>query len=405
MHRAVSTLFGGTPGRIRLYGGGCALLCLAFGLYSGLAAWSSGQAMQRAQSDTRQVVRADALAANLLLADATATNTYLQVGTEEGSRAAYDDAIVEATRLVAESAAAQPGDAEALAVLNSEIEDYSELAEHARAANRQGLVVGQRYQQQASGELRDQALPVIAAIREANLARVGVSDRLGETDWPLVQLAGQALAGLLTAALLATFWRWLARRTRRRVNPGLALAAGLLTVGLLFALAVQAAGALRMRDFREGLLAETTNLSQARTALYDARANESLTLIARGSGQGPEEAWRRAVAQADELLTGRPAEQAALAAYAAQHRRVRELDDVQGDWAGAVALAVDPHSSRFAPVDLAVSQAAQDAAGRASDALDSRGLLLTVQGLLPVIGLAAAAALVRGLAPRIEEYL
>ena len=398
--------FTGTPGRMRLYAGVCAVACVLFGLFSAMAASSSAGAVQRAQADTEQVVRADTLSADLLRADATATNSYLRGGAQNAQdRKAYDDALADATRLVAEAAAAQPQDAQALAALNATIEDYSELAEHARAANQQGLVVGQRYQQLASEKLRAESMPLIAAVRDANTARLGAEGGGGEIGWPVRQLFQQLLLGVAVAAALAWLWWWLAGRTRRKVNVGVAAGVALVVFGLLLAVLAQAVTASRMATFRDGALRDATGLSQARTAIYDARANESLTLIARRSGNDSERAWNSATTSAGSLLgLHDPRSGPLLDDYVAAHRRMRELDDQQGDWAGAVETAVDPQRSRFAPLEQAVTESAQQAAQDANDALRSRVLLLITTWLLPLLGLAAAVLVVRGVAPRIEEY-
>ena len=85
---------------------------------------------------------------------------------------------------------------------------------------------------------------------------------------------------------------WLARRTRRYVNVPLA-----------------AGGPDRARDpgrrrgrarggqaevdtTRDGVYAATLSTAQARIAGFDAKSNESLTLIARGSGGAFEKAWQ-----------------------------------------------------------------------------------------------------------------
>lgn len=404
--RFARELFAGTPGRIRLYAGICAAACGLFGLASGLAAWSSASAVQRAQAHTEQVVRADALAANLLRADATATNSFLRGGAQQArDRQTYDDATASAARLVAGAAAAQPLDAEALAALNTTIQDFAELAEHARAANQQGLVVGQRYQQEASSGLRSQSLPLVTAVREANTARLGIGDGIGEIGWPLLLLVLQLLLGGALVAALTWLWRWLARRTRRRVNVGVAAAGVLALVGLVLALVAQGGTTSRMSGFRDGALRDATGLSLARTSIYDARANESLTLIARGSGQDSERAWATATGTAGELLARHdPHSLPLLAEYMERHRQMRALDDERGDWAAAVDLAVDPQESGFAPLDEAVTASAQQAATDANEALRSRVLLLTTAWLLPLLGLAAAVLVVRGVAPRVEEY-
>lgn len=396
-------MFLGTPGRLRVLGLLAAIVSLACGVLSGLAAASSAGALARAQADTEQVVRAQSITSNLLRADATATNAYLVGGTEPPTqRRVYDTAIADAAADITGAAAAQPADAKAMQRLAQQLQTYSALVEHARADNRQGLPIGQRYQQIASTGLRADALPLASAVIEANRARLG-GDGRGELGWPRYQAGVQAaLLVLGVGALLALSW-WLARRSHRRFNPPIVAAGGLLLAGSLLGVAAQTATLMRVDAFERGALARTMALAQARTELYDARANESLALIARGSGQGYENAWSAAATDVEQALRGLDVDTGPLQAYRANQDTIRSLEK-SGNWEGAVARSIDPQASGFAAVEQQLTRLTEQESARATADLGSRWPLVTLQWALPVVGVLAALGTIRGIEQRLAEY-
>ncbi len=400
----ISAVLAGTPGRMRLYGTIAAVLCVLSGVLGGVAAASSAGSLGRAQADTEQVVRAQSIAANLLRADAASANAFLVGGSEPASqRATFDTSMAAAAQTIAQAAAAQPADAQALARLNESMQNYSELVEHARADNRQGLTLGQTYQQSASVELRTNALPLAQAVVEANRQRLG-SGFGGELGWPRWQ-AGLAVLGLLVG--LVTIGRlsvWLARRTHRRFNVAITIGFVVLAVVGLVGLAAQVVTITRMNSFSAGPLHRTTTSSDARTQVYDAQANESLALIARGSGQAYEANWRSATRDVRAALKSLGASPAALNAYTDSHAKIVDLDTKQGDWNGAVAVAIDTKASGFADLDKQLSALSEQDVARATDALRSRWLLQLLQVLVPISGVVAAWFVVRGVGERVAEY-
>ena len=124
----------GTPGRMRLFG---ALAAIVFGLAGAWNLWSSAQALGRAGATTDQVVRVQSIYADVLRADADASNAFLVGGLEDpAQRADYEAAIKRAATTITAAASAQPADGVALAALNSALQDYAALVERARAENR-----------------------------------------------------------------------------------------------------------------------------------------------------------------------------------------------------------------------------------------------------------------------------
>ena len=87
-------------------------------------------------------------------------------------------------------------------------------------------------------------------------------------------------------------------------------------------------------------LTPLTAAAQARIRGNDAKANESLTLISRGSGAAFEQSWKDSAAQVQSALTTVDVTDltSRWAAYAQVHTEIRTLDD-GGSWDKAVALA------------------------------------------------------------------
>ena len=149
---------------------------------------------------------------------------------------------------------------------------------------------------------------------------------------------------------------WLARRTRRYVNLPLAAAA----LVVLVTLVVGTVGLLAVKEgvdtTRDGVYAATLSTAQARIAGFDAKSNESLTLIARGSGGAFEKAWQASAAAVRSELTElaaepgvlRPEPPAVVRRTPTVHQQIRALDDA-GNWDGAVALATARGPARATP--------------------------------------------------------
>lgn len=368
------------------------------------------RALARANANAAQLVRVQNIQTLLVQADADVTNSFLVGGLEPvDQRQAYTDAVHTATALITQAATAQPADQAALADLSAAVTDYVGTIETARANNRQALPVGAQYLKNASAGLRADAVPVLTALISANEARVDVELR-NARNAALVTVA--ALVGML--ALVAAMV-WLARRTHRYVNGPMAVALAVLTVYLVVAGTAMASLSSTVVTARDGSFAQVRDLAEARIAAFDAKANESLTLVARGSGAAFEEAWQQQASVVDQRLasagyTGGAAGDVAgdWAAYVAVHQQIRALDD-GGDWDGAVALATgstqDGAAVAFAAFDTRAADALAGQTDQLRAALDrprSSTIPLAVVGAL--VGLVVAALSWRGLGRRIEEY-
>jgi len=402
----------GTPGRMRVVAALAVVVTLAFGLGAGQAFRSASGALERAGANAAQVVRVQDIRTNLVRADAAATNAFLVGGVEpKDQRAVYTQAITQAAQLVAQAARAQPADGTALAALNTDLVTYTSGVEQARANNRQSLPVGAQYLKDASNGLRAPggALSQLSQLVSANADRVQTEfDAVGRA------LLWLAVPGVLALVVLGGAMVWLARRTHRYVNLGLTGAAVVVLVGLVAGWLVLGGVSARVEQVRTGSYAAALATAQARIAAYDAKANESLTLIARGSGQAFEDAWKSASDQVTEdsrratELTG---SELPWAAYTKAHDAVHTLD-TNGDWDQAVAAATSrsgasptsPNTTfdAFAGASSTLLTTTAKEAHERLAAPDGWLVLAGAIGLL--IGLLAAASSWWGVSQRLEEY-
>jgi hypothetical protein len=379
-------------------------VCLVFGAVTALQLALSWQANRTAAADTSQLIRVQAIKTSLLRADALATNAFLIGGLEPADqRAAYDDAIDQTIRGITDAADAQPADRAALNALASAVLDYSADMEVARANNRQGLPVGGAYLRKASGELRSTTLPIVDELVSANSTRA--RDAMGAHHPWLV-----LLPALVSVVLLYLVNRWIARRFHRRVNPG--IVAALAAVGLVGVIAAFATNGQQNQNDELGAGAFQTVVdgATARTAANDAKANESLRLIARGSGQAFEDAWVAAAANVDQALMDPSLSglQGTWSTYKSQHQQIVDLD-AGGQWDEAVAAATSAEdgssSDTFADFDGRLQDALGFSGTITTDTLTNGNSVLLVMAVIAVlVALAAAAFAASGINQRLKEY-
>jgi hypothetical protein len=284
------------------------------------------------------------------------------------------------------------------------VTDYNATIAQARANNRQGFPVGAEYLRTASTGLRDtsvegSAIPVAQALVAANAGRA--EDELDAQHPFLVLLPG-------VVALVLLWWvnRRLASRFHRRINVGVAAAALTVAVLTVVAFGVAAVQSAHNGDLRDGSYATSFRESTARTSGNDAKANESLRLISRGSGQVYEDRWSAA---SDVVEANASAETSDLwSEYVAAHRKIVKLDD-GGQYEQAVDLATtsDPDGSTalLDAFDARSQQIIADSGAATARELRSGNtgiLVLAVVTLL--LGVAAAGLAVWGIGQRRKEY-
>jgi hypothetical protein len=375
-------------------------VCLVFGVLAAMLQFLGWQANGRAADNTEQLVRVQEIQSSLLRADALATNAFLVGGLEPAEqRAEYDAALDDVLRGITDAAEAQPADREALAALNSEVAAYASAIAQARDNNRQGFPIGSEYLQEAGRDLRAEALPIIEELVSANSERAE-DEMSGQHPIWLFWVGIVALAGL--------WWinRQIAKRFHRRFNVGLAGAAIAIAVLTLLAVFLAQDQSGDNDALVDGSYQDAADGAAVRTLANDAKANESLLLVKRGSGQEFEDAWLEASGQIEGLASGDTLE--AWGRYVPLHEEIVALD-ASGDWNGAVAAATtradEGASAALDAVDSSAQADADQAAEQTTDTLRSGrayALVLTVATLL--MGLVAAVLCAWGINQRRKEY-
>jgi len=373
---------------------------LLFGLLSGLVQYLSYQADGRAADDTEQLLRVQEIQASLLHADALATNEFLIGGEGDPNLSAdYDASIEGLLKQIAAAAEAQPADEKALEALVVEINKYTTAVTEARANSRQQLVIGSGYLSDASSLARGDAEQILSNLVEANTERAEDSMAGQHPFWLL-------LIGIVAAAVLVWLNLLTARRFRRYVNAGIAVAAVIVIVTTLVASIAAWRGDSQNDDLLSNELRVAIDQSAARVAGNDAKAYESLRLILQGSGPTYEPLWEESAAIIEDRADRTVLDE--WNAYADGHRQIVALDD-RDRWFDAKKIAVDTGdaapTANFDRFDDA-SQALADESGKTTtDELRAGRTLALIGSLLTLIlGFIAAVAVARGISARRKEY-
>ncbi|WTV09844.1 hypothetical protein OHV04_12080 [Streptomyces sp. NBC_00046] len=415
------------PGRLQIIGAVLALLVVAFGAVTAFEVAdresAAGDVVGRSQP-----LSADAAAVYRSLADAdTAAASGFLAGAQEPRDVhdQYERDIKEASRLLVKAAAntdAATESGQEITTLNVELPRYTGLIERARANNRQGLPLGGAYLRYANQKMSNVLLPAAERLYAAETGRLGEDNDSART-WPFLSL------GLGVVALAGLLWaqRRNYRRTNRVFNHGLLVATAASTVILLW-LAVGhtvARSELNAADVNGQQSLDVLN--HARIDSLKARANENLTLVARGAVLTPDgkndkyetdyntgmkalgEELGKAGGLADDARGSEPVKAAvtAVTEWQERHRTARTTDD-NGDYEGALEQIIGPEKSTgqsFQRVDDALAKALaheQDQFTRAAE--DGRGALWGLSAGAAVLAVLGAAAAIVGVNRRLSEY-
>ncbi|MFI6760323.1 hypothetical protein ACIBF5_14415 [Micromonospora sp. NPDC050417] len=221
-----------TPNRFVLVG---VMLVLLFGLTAAIAGLAARAAVDAGRvmvtSAAQMSGNAQGMHRWLAEADAAATGRFLaspESGQRDQLNERYEQALGEVRRLLGESAGLTGGDparAAGLARVANQLTVYADLVQHAQtlgadpAQKPTDALLGSAYLREASGYLRSVLLPAAQQLWEDETTRLREARRGG-------QLALFGSIGITLLTLVALWWsqRYLRRRTKRRVNPGLVLA-------------------------------------------------------------------------------------------------------------------------------------------------------------------------------------
>lgn len=406
----------GTPGRLRLAGIVSVVACLAF---AGLAGWALQQrasSLAQARVHADQLVRIQRIASDLVEADSQFTNGYLTFGQDSPAQLeAYDQAVAEASRLIAEASGAEPGDAADLATVNDALSQYTARVAAARANNIQGYQVGVGYLRQASSLLRSDAspvnmLPTLDRLVTVNAHRVDdafASSR--RATWLMVA------AGVLGFGGLVVVQGWVALRSHRVLNPPLVGATAAVLVVLIGGGGAMAFAQARADQVKDNSYAATLALANARISAYVGKSYQSVTLIYIGTGGDyptSQKAYQEQVATARSALasaaaTGTVAGSIELARWTAANEALTAA--ARKDWTRAAARASSTGPGSVNALFTAFDDATRPVLDRQVIAVDdglsgANTALVVLAGLSVLLGLAAAAAGWLGISMRLEEY-
>jgi hypothetical protein len=413
-----------TPGRLTA----ALIVLLLLGIAYGITAFTGSN---QANADVSSVqdssgpltVSAQSLYRALSDADATAATAFLTPGAETAaSRQRYETDIAAAGTALAQVTAGASGtstkSAQRLDRLATELPVYTGLVETARTNNRLGYPVGAAYLREASGLMRATLLPAAQDVYSTQTQRLA-SDHNAGAQYPYIA----TLLGVVALAALVFAQRYLTRRTRRFVNPGLAAA----TLALLAALIYQNVAWFGLHSHLNSAQADGSSqvqaLATARIEALQARADEALTLVARGSGGAFEQDFQKTMADLVGTKGGggrlghaastatdptvRTAIRRAVSdvtAWQTVHTDLRKDDD-GGDYPAAVTVATGPASDAFTRVDddLAAGIRASDATFTEQAAAAGRSIRIVgiVVIILTLLTLGGAAI---GVQRRIAEY-
>jgi hypothetical protein len=404
--------FEGTPGRLRAAAVVAVLVSLVFALLGGNAFRARGNALDEARADAAQLVRVQQIATDLTAADAIVTNAFLRGGNEPtGTYDQFKARILDASTTLAQAAKAQPGDAEALAAVNGALSQYTAAVASARVNNRFSFQTGSGYLRQASNLLRvptaDQPamLPTLLSVVAADAARV--QDAFDDARLAVIELA---VAALIVLGGLAAVQLWLARRSRRIFNVPMTWGTVSVLLTIVLGALVMIGSRLAADTVHDTNYTATRALARARIAAYDAKANESLTLVYQGTGQQFETVYGNDLATARGQLA--VAEQAgggdvgtsALTDWDAVHQAIRKSDD-GGNWQQAVNQATTASNKSFTDFADRSGDALTKEALAVSDGLTASHWQLVLLGWLTLaVGILAAALAWAGIGQRLGEY-
>ncbi len=408
--RPVVGFLGSTPGRMAVMAVVLIAALLAVGVAASTMVSDRQSRLETLRSHTDPLAdAAQRIYGALSLANTTAATAFLSGGVEPHDvRDRYDAAIGQASAsLVTASNGVSPNDIRSLTLLtdlSNRLALYTGIVATARANNRAGRPIGVAYLSESSTLMQQDILPSAERLYQTQSDAVIASGRSAGTSRVVMAAAVLVLVVLLLAQVS------LARRNHRRLNPGLVVASVLMAV---LAVWLTAAGLVSTRAVTGARTEGGEPLNTAVTArilAQQARADEILGLLERGSDTLADIKFDERTAQLGWLLDEHPVDGAA----DALRGWVRSNDQLRhklasGDYPGAVAIARDdePQDStvQFTRLDTALRDDITRLRDRQREGIAHA---YTALNLLPAgaaaIGVLSALAVAAGIAPRLSEY-
>lgn len=417
-----------SPGRLSLIGAGLVVLAVLTGFVGTFTVQDRVNTIDGLISDREPLTAAaQELYGSLSDADATAASAFLSTGAEPPElRERYERDIAKAGVALGKAASGSgdvPGAAAQVDVLSQQVPVYTGLVETARANNLQGLPAGAAYLREASELMRAKILPAAQELYESDSAMLAEEqDDAAGVPWLMLLLVIGFGAALVAAQI------YLKRRTNRVFNVGLLVASVALGIAILWSAAAMVTQSVLVEGGRGDGTEQADLLVRARIAALQARADETLTLVARGGGEEYEKEFGEEFGEfagqdgqsgllaeargraGDDPVTGHIASAANNATtWLRAHQQVRELDE-SGDYQQAVELAIkadkpDGAAVAFGRVDGDLTKAIGTARQQFVDDTTNGSRALTLLGPgFAVLAVVAALATTLGIRERLREY-
>jgi hypothetical protein len=399
-----------TPGRMALVAVVLVAALLAVGVTASTTVSDRQRRLETLRSHTEPLAdAAQRIYGALSFANTSAATAFLSGGVEPNDvRDRYDAAIGQASAgLVTASNGVSPNDINSLTLLtdvSNQLTVYTQIVATARANNRAGRPIGVAYLSESSALMQQYILPSAERVYRAQSSSVIASERSAGPS--RVVIAAEVL--VLVLLLLAQVS--LARRSHRRLNPGLVLASALMAVLVVWLTVAGLVSAHATNGARTDGGEPLEMAVIARILVQQARADEILGLLKRGSDTLSDMRFDERTAQLGWLLDEHQVDGAAdaLGGWVSSHEEIRRKL-AAGDYPGAVAIARDDgpqHSTvQFARLDSALRDDITRLRDRQRDGIAHA---YTALSLLPAgaaaIGVLAALAVAAGIAPRLSEY-
>lgn len=407
-----------TPGRILTIGVVLSALVIACAFATSTTINNRQQALTTVLEHTEPLASAAGrLYTTLSVADAAAATAFI-AGTEPRPvRQRYEQAITDAAVSVtlASSGLTDPEMIHLLGEINGQLAVYTGLVETARTNNRAGNPVGSSYLSEASGLMQTEILPDAQRLYEETSKQVDV-ETTASTRIP----APVILVVLATLLFGAFANRWLARRTRRRVNigfvaGGMAVLIMILWVGTALVISTSAS-----RSAKSTAAESLKTITSMAITAQQARADETLSLIRRGDEGARKQSYYQRIdvmqQQLSDYLDREDAiDKADLADAEQLLRRWRAADDrinayiAVGDYQKATQVALgtgeDDSTPAFEKLDAALSKGIEESRQQLrNDIVSARTVLSGATVGAAALSVIAAIAVTLGLWPRLSEY-
>jgi hypothetical protein len=406
-----------TPGRILTIGMVLSALVIACAFATSRTVDDRQQALTTVLDHTEPLsFAAGQLYTTLSVADAAAATAFIAGAEPTAVRQRYEQAITDASVAVTRASSGLTDEPmiQLLGRINGQLAIYTGLVETARTNNRAGNPVGSSYLSEASALMQTQILPDAQRLYEFTSARVD-SETAASARIPasvIIVVTATILFGLFAN-------RWLARRTRRRVNIG--FVAGGLAV-LIMVVWVGTALVISTTDSRSAKNTAAQSLKTVTTmaiTAQQARADETLALVRRGDEDVRKQSYYQRIDAMQQQLSiylgSDDVNKGDLADAEQLLRKWRAADDrinayiAVGDYQAATQVALgtgeDDSTPAFGKLDEALAKGIADSRNQLrTDIANARRVLAGATFGAAALSVIAAIAVTLGLWPRLSEY-